>query len=150
MNAVNKKMTRWGLGVVAATASLGLFVATASAQLAPAPKAPATTATPPAPAAKAPATAAKAPEVKKAASACKGLDEAACKVNTECTYVVPTKANKATGKVQAAYCKKSPPAPKKDAKKVEAPKGSAAPATTAPKGSAAPAATTPPAPKKTP
>ncbi|MEQ1611724.1 MAG: hypothetical protein ABL904_03150, partial [Hyphomicrobiaceae bacterium] len=70
---------------------------------------------------------------KKPASACKGLEKGACEANTECTYVVPTKANKATGKVQAAYCKKAPPAPKKAAAKAPAaPAAAKAPAAAAP------------------
>ena len=124
MNAVTRKMTLWGMGIAAATASLALFVATAGAQTQPAPKAPA----PAAPAAKAPAApapAAKPAADKKKGSACKGLDEAACKANADCTYIVPTKANKATGKVQAAYCKT---APKPKAKKAEAAPKSPAPA----------------------
>jgi hypothetical protein len=64
---------------------------------------------------------------KKPVSACKGLAEAACKANTECTYVVPTKANKVTGKVQAPYCRKAAAA----AKKAAAPKTPATPATPA-------------------
>jgi hypothetical protein len=152
ISAVINKLTRWGFGVAAATASLGLFVATASAQLAPppaAPKAPAppaaTPSAPAAPAAKAPAPAAPkaaAKTEKKAVSPCKGLDETACKANAECSYVVPTKANKATGKVQAAYCKKSTPPPA--AKKAAAPKTPAPSATTtAPAAPKAPTAVAP-------
>jgi hypothetical protein len=143
ITAVINKLTRLGMGVVVATASLAMFVASASAQLAPPPAAPkpaAPATTPAAPAAKAPVVAPKTTPApaKKVASVCKGLDETACKANTECSYVVPVKANKATGKVQAAYCKKSPPPPA--AKKAAAPKGSTA---------GAPAATAPTAPKTT-
>ena len=163
INAVNNKMTRFGLGIAAVTASLGLFVATASAQLAPppaAPKAPAVA--PTAPVAKAPpavsptaapAAAGKAKAEKKPASPCKGLDQAACGAKTECSFTTPTKVNKATGKVQAPYCHLTAKGAVKSAVKkagdvIKAP----AATTAAPKGSAAPAAGTPPAApaKKTP
>ena len=152
INAVNNKMTRFGLGIAAVTASLGLFVASASAQLAPPPAAPkAPVVTPTAPVAKAPAAAAtpavapaaagKAKAEKKPASPCKGLDQAACGAKTECSFTTPTKVNKATGKVQAPYChltakgavksavKKAGDAVKAPAATTAAPKGSAAPAT---------------------
>ena len=108
---MNNKMTRFGLGIAAVTASLGFFVATASAQLAPppaAPKAPVTapsTTVPAAPkAVTTPTTAPKTKAEKKPASPCKGLDQAACGAKTECSFTTPTKVNKATGKVQAPYC----------------------------------------------
>ncbi len=148
MNAVNNTKTRWALGVAAATASLGLFVAAASAQLAPAPKAPvAAPAAPAAPAttkAPAPAAAAKVKAEKKPASPCKGLDETACGTKTECSFTKPTKVNKATGKVQSPYCHLTP---KGAVKKAAAAVKSAVTPTPPPTAPKAPAATAPVAPK---
>ena len=150
---MNNTKTRWALGVAAATASLGLFVASASAQLAPAPAAPkAPVAAPAAPAAPAtakapaPAAAAKVKAEKKPASPCKGLEEAACGAKTECSFTKPTKVNKATGKVQAPYCHLTPKgAVKKAAAAVKSAVTPApAPTAAAPK---APTATAPVAPK---
>lgn len=150
MNAV-KKLHTLGMGAVVATAALGLFALTANAQQPPAAApaaptvAPVKPATPPAPpaAAKAPVTApaattpaagAATPKpVKKVASACKGLDETACKANAECGYVVPTKADAKTGKVDKAYCRKVAGVAAK-------PKAAAPAATTAPAAAAKPAA----------
>ncbi len=136
--AVNNIMNRWGLGLLAATASLGLFVATANAQLAPAPKPPAVPAAPAvpkapaaAPAVPGAATAAKpaaAKTEKKAPSACAKLDKATCEANAECTFVEPKTANKTTGKVQAAHCKKKPTAPVAKKAAAAAPAAGAAPA----------------------
>ena len=138
INAVNKTMNSWAMGVAAATASFGLLVGTASAQLAPAPAAPKAPVAAPAAPKTAPAApaAAKAKVEKKAPSACAKLDEAACNAKAECSYTKPTKANVKTGKVQAPYCHL--------AKKTAAPKGSAAPsAAPAPAAPKAPAATAP-------
>jgi len=100
---------------VVAAAALSLFAMTANAQQPPAtaPVAPVKPAAPvvtkpavSAPAATTvPATTAKKPAAK-AASACKGLDETACKANAECGYIVPKKADPKTGKVDAPYCRK--------------------------------------------
>lgn len=152
MNAV-KKLHTLGMGAVVATAAFSLFALTANAQQPPA-AAPATPgvvapvkpATPPAaakapvtaPAATAPAVVAKKPA--KVASACKGLDETACKSNPECGFVTPTKADAKTGKVDKAYCRKVAGVALK-------PKpAAAAPAATTPTATAAkPAAMAPPA-----
>ena len=61
---------------------------------------------------KAPAAKAKS----KTASACKGLDEAACKAKAECQWIVPKR-----GK-QKPYCKLKPTPKKKDSKETPAPK----------------------------
>ena len=142
---MNNTMTRWAMGVAAATASLGLLVASASAQLAPlpaAPKAPAAApAAPAAPKAATPAApaAAKAKVEKKAPSPCVKLDEAACAAKAECAYTKPTKANVKTGKVQSPYChlvkKAAAPATKAAAPApAAAPKAPAATAPATPKG----------------
>jgi hypothetical protein len=90
------KLVHW-VSASAATLALGLFAITAGAQQpAPTAKAPAAKA----PAAKAPAP--KAPQ-KKAVSPCQDLDEAACKANTECSWVAATKTK--TGKEVKAYCR---------------------------------------------
>lgn len=109
MTAV-KTFSRWGLGATVASAALGLIAATASAQTpapatTPAPKAPPAATAPKAPAAAKPAAAAPAAK-KEVKSACAGLDEATCKSKPECGWVVPTKTNAATGKVQSPYCHK--------------------------------------------
>ena len=112
-----KKLHTLGMGAVVATAAFSLFALTANAQQ-PAPANPAVVApvkpaTPPAaakPAATAPAVTTPAatakPKTPAKVSACKGLDETGCKANTECGYVVPTKADAKTGKVDKPYCRK--------------------------------------------
>lgn len=156
-----KKLHTLGMGAVVATAAFSLFALTANAQQ-PAPTttapanpavvAPVKPAVPPAApaAAKAPATApaattptattkAKAPAK---VSACKSLDETGCKANPECGYVVPTKADAKTGKVDKPYCRKVAGVA------VKKPAAAAGAATTAP--AAAKATTTAPvAPKVT-
>lgn len=153
------KTTTWGLTATAAAALM--LSMNAFAQTAPTTP-PATT---PAPAATTPAAPAKKGVVEKAkdavksakeavskkvadtkaASVCKGLDQAGCAgKGAECAWIVPTKVNAKTGKADAAYCRKVAGVAKKAAdKKAEAAKA-AAPATApaAPK----PAATTTPAP----
>ena len=116
-----KKLHTLGMGAVVATAAFSLFALTANAQQPatttpanPAVVAPVKPATPPAaakpaattPAVTTPAAAAKPKSPVKAASACKGLDETGCKANAECGYVVPTKADAKTGKVDKPYCRK--------------------------------------------
>ena len=152
----------------AATVAFGLLAVSAQAQLAPAPAAkpavvtPAPTAAPVAkapvaPTMKAPGSGtagAAAPVAKKVASACKGLEEAVCKTNTECGWIVPTKVDAKTGKADKAYCRKVAGIAKKPATAatpavkavapagtVVAPKAVTAPATPAVK---APAGTVPP------
>jgi hypothetical protein len=133
--AVNKKLTSWGMGVAAASASLAFLVSTASAQLAPTTPAPATAApkaaapaaapaakaatpaagAPAAPAAKAAAAPAVAKPAKPATakSVCNALaDETACNANTACDYVKPVKADPKTGKVDKSYCRTKPIAKK--------------------------------------
>lgn len=121
------KLHTFGLGAVVTAAAFGLFTLTASAQQAPA-VAPAPAAKPitPPPAAKpaapaaakaTPATPATSAAAKKAVSACKGLDETACKANPECDFVVPKDANNKTGKVQKPYCRKVAGVAKKAADK---------------------------------
>jgi hypothetical protein len=151
MNAV-KKLQTLGMGAVVATAAFGLFALTANAQQPPAgaptapavaPVKPSTPAAPPA-AAKAPTTpapaAAKAPATaaakKPAVVVCKGLDETGCKSNPDCSYVVPTKADAKTGKVDKSYCRKTAGVA------VKKPAAAAAPAATTP---AKPAAAATPA-----
>jgi hypothetical protein len=157
------QFTRLGLTAATATVALGLVIGQASAQTtpaAPAPAAPAAKA-PPAkapPAAAAPKAAAPAPAPAPAAakapakeapakaatpakttaakgSVCKGLDEAGCGSNADCQWIVPQKANKATGKVATSYCKLKPK-PKGAAAAKAAPTAAAAPA---PAKAAAPA-----------
>ena len=144
MNAV-KKLQTLGMSAVVATAAFALFTLTANAQqppaAAPAPAA-AKPAAPPA-AAKAPAAApaAAAAPKKVVASVCKGLDEAGCKAKPECSYVVPTAVNATTGKVPAAYCRKTAGvAVKKPAAAAAPAVKPAAPATAAAVKPAAPAA----------
>lgn len=129
-----KTMIRWGTGACVAALALALNLGVASAQQ---PAAPAT----PAPAAKAPAV--KAPAAKKAeapkkaapkpASACKGLPEAACTANAECSWHKEGTVSKGArkGAKIAAHCQKSTPPPA--AKKAAAPaKATPAPAKAAP------------------
>ena len=163
MNAV-KKLQTLGMGAVVATAAFSLFALTANAQQPPAaaPAAPAVVkpmvpVAPPAakapvtaPAATTPATAAKVDKApKKAPSACKGLDETACKAKPECGYVVPTAVNAKTGKADAAYCRKVAGVALK-AKPAATPAPASTPAATASKPAvaapAAPAAVKPNAP----
>lgn len=146
-----KKLHTFGMGAVVATAAFSLFSFAASAQQ-PAPASPAVVApvkpaAPPAaakpaataPAATAPAAAAK-PKTPAKASVCKGLDETGCKANPECGYVVPTKADAKTGKVDKPYCRKVAGVAAKKA---------AAPAAAKPAAPAAPKAAAPAAPKAT-
>jgi hypothetical protein len=146
---INK--TRWAIGATTALA-IAALASTAMAQTTTAP-APAT----PAPAAKAPAvkkapakkaeapakqtpaktepakTAKPATKATSGAVVCKGMAETACVAQAEsCSWVVPTKANKATGKVQSAYCKSKPKPKAAKAAKAAAP-AKAAPAEPAPK-----------------
>jgi len=166
-----KTMTRWGMGAAGATVALGLFAIGASAQLAPGAQQQAPAAQQPAPAAKAPATApatqpaAKAPATKApaakteaakpadpakkpkaAASACKGLDEGACKGNTDCNWIVPTKVDPKTGKADKAYCRKVAGVAKKAADaKADAAKGATKTPAAKAAAPAAPATQAPPA-----
>ena len=123
----------------------------ATAPANPAVVAPVKPATPPAaakPATTAPAVTTPAAAVKpkapvKAASACKGLDETGCKANAECGYVVPTKADAKTGKVDKPYCRKvAGVAVKKPATAAPAAAKTAAPAAPAAVKPNAPAPTT--------
>lgn len=86
---------RWVLKLGAAGLALALIGGAASAQQKAPEKA--------APATKAP--------VKKAASPCKGLAEAACGANTACSWVRATKTK--AGKDRKAYCRLKPVAKKK-------------------------------------
>jgi hypothetical protein len=89
---------RWILKLGAAGLALALIGGAASAQQkAPEPKA-------------TPKAETKAP-VKKAASPCKGLVEAACGANTACSWVKATKTK--AGKDRKAYCRLKPVAKKK-------------------------------------
>lgn len=137
------KNVRWGMGACVAALALALSVGVVSAQQkapdAPA-KADAKKAEPPKadmkkaePVPK--ASAKKAEPAKKAASACKGVDEAACVGKGECMWVKEyvTKA----GVKHKAHCQGKPTPPKKaepkgDAKKAEPAKGAPAPAAPAP------------------
>lgn len=129
-----KTILRWGMGASAATVALGLLAVTGSAQQTPpAAKAPAAT---PAPAAKPPAAKPDAKKPEKKASACAGLEQAACAANAECGWVAASVDAKTGKEKRKAYCRKKPAAP---AKKAAAAAKPAAPA-------ASPAA--PAAPKK--
>jgi hypothetical protein len=100
----------WKLGVAALAGSLVMMTLGASAQTtAPAPVTPVAPKVAPA----APATPAAAPTtttakakaaIKAATTLCKGKDEATCKGDTACSWVVPKAAN-AKGTVTAAYCR---------------------------------------------
>lgn len=154
MTAVNKRLG-WGMGVSAAAAALVMFSMGASAQLAPTPPVTPKAATPTAPATvpatpKAPVAAKAAPKAAVApAIVCKGRDEATCKGETTCSWVVPTKVNAATKKADAAYCRRLAGVAKTAADKAAADKKKAEAAAKAPptavKAPAAPAA--PAAPK---
>ena len=150
------KKSAWGLG--ASVAALVMFSMGASAQLAPAQKAPTAPATVPAPTTKAPAATTKAPATTtvapkaapKAAAApsCKGLDEAGCGAKTgECAWIVPKKVDAKTGKADKAYCRKVAGVAKKamDAKAAAPAAAKTAPAAVTPTAPATPA---PAAPKK--
>lgn len=153
-----KKLHTLGMGAVVATAAFSMFALTANAQQPattapanPAVVAPVKPATPPAaakpattaPAVTTPAAAAKPKAPVKAASACKGLDETGCKANPECGYVVPTKADAKTGKVDKPYCRKvAGVAAKKPATAAPAAAKAAAPAAPAAVKPNAPAPTT--------
>lgn len=109
------------IGLMASTLTLAVALTAASAYAQqPAPTAPA----------KAPAattTKKETKEAKKAPSACKGLDQAACSANSACTYIAATKSKK--GKEIKAYCRSKPTSTK--AKAADA-KTAPAPAPTAP------------------
>lgn len=136
-----KKLHTLGMGAVVATAAFSLFTLAANAQQ-PAPANPAVVApvkpaAPPAaakPAATAPAVttpaaaAAKPKSPVKAASTCNKLDETGCKANPECSYVVPTKADAKTGKVDKPYCRKVAGVAVKKPAAAAAPTSTAAPA----------------------
>lgn len=97
------KSDRWVAKLGAAGLALALISGAAYAQQkAPEPKA-APKAETKAPAAKAPA---KRTAPKKAASACKGLAEAACGANAGCSWIKATKTKK--GKDRKAYCRLKP------------------------------------------
>ncbi len=96
-------ITRWGTGLAAAVAALGLMAAAAQAQTATqAPAKPAANAPAAAPAA-APTAAKKA---KKPPSECTKLDEATCKSKSTCRWATPKKPNAKTGKIAAPHCVK--------------------------------------------
>ncbi len=163
------KTTTWGLTATAAAAlmlSMNAFAQTAPPAGSPPASAP--KATTPAPATPAPkgvvekakdavksakdAVAKKVDDTKKAASACKGLDQAACSSKgAECGWVVPKKVDAKTGKADTPYCRKVAGVAKKAADtKAAAP--AAKPAAAAPPAAkpATPPSTTPApaAPKK--
>lgn len=140
---MTRTTSKFVAGVTALAGTLALMTFGASAQTTttapPPPKA--TTTAPTAPAAKAPAS----PAAPKAAATtaktpvvCKGKDEAGCKTESTCSWIVPKKVE-ANGKVDSPYCRRVAGVAKKAADKKAA---TTAPATTAP------AAMTPPAPAK--
>lgn len=107
------------LGVPAAAAALAIFALTAQAQQpgTPPAKAPAAKSEPKKETPKKDA-AKKVP--KKSASACKGLAEAACTGNTDCTWVPASKRKAKGGKKEIdvkAYCRSKPKSTKKAADK---------------------------------
>ena len=170
-------MKNFGQSLAIATLALGLASVSANAQLAPTapaatPAAPAVPAVPkvtpaappqmvapaaaPAPAAAAPAAAGapvaakpKKARVAAAPSACKGLDEAGCGANAECTYITPKKATSTTGAALKPYCR-SKPKPKAAAAAVAPGAVAVAPAVAAKPAAPAAAAPAAAAVKKTP
>ena len=136
-NAMSKRILLSTILVVNAT--LGLAVLSAQAQQPTVPPVQKTQPVTPPPAA-APAT--KTP-VKKATSVCQGLEEKACRTNTECTWIAAT--TRKDGKEVKAYCRKKSGPTAKAGASPKAAKANPAPATSAPPPKPTPpASTTPP------
>ncbi len=93
------KTLRLGTSVASAIFALALMGGTASAQLQKAPDA------------KKEAAPAKKKVEKKAASPCAGIEEAACKANTACSWYRETTTKK--GQKRKAHCQKKPTPPAK-------------------------------------